>query len=95
MAELITLSSPVQPPSLTGYTVRELVLNRDIPRIEIRLRGNNGEDFRHTYTSTTATALLNNLNTRNFTSTSLQTEILKRLVADGVLSGNISGSPDT
>lgn len=95
MAELITLTTPVTPPTLTTYTVRQLVLDRDIPRIEILLRGNNGESFRHTYTSTTATAFLNNLNTRNFTSTSMQTEILKRLNADGVLVGSVSGSPDT
>ncbi len=95
MAELITLTTPVTPPTLTTYTVRVITLDRNTPRIEIFLRGNNGESLSHTYTSTTATAFMNNLNTRNFTSTSMQAEILKRLAVDGVLTGAVSGTPDT
>ena len=94
MAELITLATPVSGPTLTNYSVRQIVFDRDLPRIEVRLKGNNGEDFRHIYQSTTATALMNVLNTKNFSSTSLHTEILKRLVNDGVLAGTISGAPD-
>ena len=95
MAELITLTTPITTPTLTTYRVFGLSFNWDTARIDIALRGTNGEEARHSYSSTTATALMNVLNTKNFTSTSLHKEILKRLTADGVLSGNISGSPDT
>ena len=94
MAELFTLTTPVTPPTLSSYSVRYIGFDRDLPRIEVRLKGNNGEDFRHTYQSTTASALMNMLNTKNFTSTSMHSEILKRLKADGVLDGTVGGAPD-
>lgn len=92
MAEIITLTSP--PPQLTTYRVNELHLNWDAARIEIGLKGTNGEQKSVTYGSTTATAYMNLINTKNFASTSLHKEIMKRLNTEGVVVGTISGSPD-
>lgn len=94
MAELVTLTVP--PPQLTTYRVNELHLNWDAQSIQIGLKGTNGEAKHVGYGSTTATALMNVLNTKNFTSTSMHKEIMKRLQNDGLLgAGTISGSPDT
>lgn len=96
MAELITLNTPITYTATTDYEVRYLELDRDLPRITIKLRDNRGEYLRHAYTSTTATALMNVFNTKSFASTSMHKEIIKRLQNDGVIgSGVISGTPDT
>lgn len=92
MAEIITLTSP--PPQLTTYRVNELHLNWDAQRIEIVLKGTNGEHQSHAYGSTTATAYMNLINTKNFSSTSLHKEIMKRLNSEGKVVGTISGLPD-
>ena len=93
MAELVTLATPL--PALSTYRVNELHLNWGAQRISIGLVGTNGEALHHHYGSTTATALMNVFNTKNFSSTSLHKEIIKRLQNDGVIgAGTISGSPD-
>lgn len=95
MAELVTLTTPITHTATTDYEVRYLEIDRDVPRVTVRLRDNRGEYLRHAYASTTATALISLLNTKNFTSTSLQKEIIKRLQNDGVIgAGTISGTPD-
>lgn len=92
MAEIVTLTVP--PPQLTTYKVNELYLNWDAARIDIGLKGTNGEAKHHSYGSTTATAFMSVLNTKNFTSTSLHKEVMKRLISDGVIAGTISGTPE-
>lgn len=94
MAEQLDLTAPVVPPSITNYKVRYLELNWDAATIVVGLKGTNGESFRHAYSGTTATTLMNSLNTLNMSTTSLQKRILNRLVTDGVLAGTVSGSPD-
>lgn len=92
MAELVTLNTPLQ---VTTYRVNELIFNWDAQRISIGLVGSDGFSKHHSYGSTTATALMNLCNTKNFSSTSMHKEIIKRLQTDGVIgAGTISGSPD-
>ena len=93
MAEIVTLTSP--PPQLTTYRVNELHFNWGAASVQIGLIGTNGEAKAHSYGSTTATAMMNFLNTANLSSTSLHKRVIQRLVNDGVLAGTISGSPDT
>ena len=95
MAELITLTSPPPRPSqLTSYTVSELRFDWANARIEIALLGSNGDITRHSYNGPTATAMMVALNKANLSTTSLQKRVLQQLIADAVIAGTISGSPD-
>lgn len=95
MAELVTLTTPISYTQTTTWEVRSLELDRDIPRVTIRVRDNRGEYLRHAYNSSTALTLISFMNTKNFASTSLQKEIIKRLQNDSVIgAGTISGTPD-
>lgn len=94
MAELITLTAPVVPPSVTDYRVTGLILNFGGQKLSVELTGTNGERLTHNYVGSTAVTLMVSLNKANLATKSLQRRILERLVADGVLAGTISGSPD-
>ena len=94
MAEQITLVTPAVPQVLTDYQVVYLEFDWDEPRIAIRLRGPSGERIGHHYVGGTATTLMRMRNQVDLSTTSLQRRVLQRLVADGVISGAISGVPD-
>ncbi len=98
MAEQLDLTTPVTLPMLTHWRVFKLQLVHGVLPIDsivgVTLRGTNGELFVHTYAGITAQALLTFLNTANLSTQSLERRVLARLIADGVLSGTISGSPD-
>lgn len=94
MAEIITLSSPIVPPTLTTYRVGMLTLDWDAASITIRLQGTNGEVTTQGYSGATATTLMNQLNVANLSATSLHKRVIQRLVSDGKIAGTISGSPD-
>ena len=94
MAELLTLAVPVVPPSITTYRVVYLAFDWLNPSITIGLTGANGERFNHSYSGPTATTLMVALNKANLSTISLHRRVIERLVADGVLAGTISGSPD-
>lgn len=94
MAEILTLTAPVVPPSVTTYRVTGLSLNFGGEKITIELTGTNGEKWQHSIVGSTAVTLMVALNKANLSTKSLQRRILERLVVDGVLSGSISGSPD-
>lgn len=61
--------------------------------IKIGLLGANGERRTETYTGAIATTLMSALNTTNLSVKSLHRRILERLLADGKLTGTISGTP--
>jgi hypothetical protein len=94
MAEQLDLTTPVSTPTLTYYKVRMLTLDRDASEILIKLRGTSGEIKIWRYEGAAAVSLMNTLNTVNLAVKSLEKRILEKLVADGVLTGTISGSPD-
>jgi hypothetical protein len=96
MAELVTLTAAEVPPSNTRYKLDTLTLNLTQNTIAVHLVGENGEVKDAVYgpsTSPTGATLLSSLNTSNNTSTSLVKRVYQRLIADGVLAGSISGSP--
>ena len=80
----------------TVYSVRELRLDRDQgASIAVRLRNlTTGEQFAHRYEGATALTLINQLNKADLSVQSLERRILLRLVADGLLTGTVSGTPD-
>lgn len=95
MAELLTLTTPIANAATTDYAVRYLELNMDQPSVVVAVRDNRGVYVRHAYTSTTAMALMSFMNTKDFRSTSIQKEVIKRLQNDGVIgAGTVSGTPD-
>ena len=94
MAEQITLTTPVPAPTRTGYHVKRLDLDWDDARIYVELRGNDGQILAHSYEGAEATSLMVTLNKANLTANTLQKRIFTKLIADGVLVGSITGSPD-
>lgn len=89
MAEILTATVPGQ------FEVRRLLLDLDRQLIEIVIRENGGSGHRlFTYEGSTAVTLILALNKANLSITSLQRRILERLVADGKLTGTVSGTPD-
>lgn len=93
MAEQIDLTTPIQPPSVANYSVESLLLDWGGAKIIIVLKDNTGALVTFTYTNSTATNLIVALNKANLTSNSLQRRIFTQLIADGKLSGTVSGSP--
>lgn len=85
--------TPVQPPAKTHYTISRLTLDWDSAAIDITLRDNTGGTATHTYSGAEATQLMLTLNTANLTTNSLHKRTLAKLIADGKLTGTISGTP--
>ena len=95
MAELLTLATPIVPPTRTTYKVTLLVLDWLARVIQIRLRGSDGVEVHVEYSGDTATALMTTLNSANLSVKSLQRRILEKLAADGKLpAGTVSGTPE-
>lgn len=95
--EQIDLTTPVTPPSTTNYKVERMTLDIFANTILVQLKGNNGEVLSKLYDATTTptgATLLHSLNVGNFsTGPSLLKTTYNRLIADGVLSGTVSGTP--
>ena len=94
MSEQLNLTTPIVTPTLAFYAIAAIVLQRDTQEVHIHLLGTNGEHLHHSYSGIVAIALIEELNTANMAIASLEKRILLRLVADGVLIGTISGSPN-
>jgi len=105
MEDFVLAVAEVVPEVTTDtYRLIGLVLDWERAFIGIRLRGENGEIKSFTYggdapgvtpeDKSTALALMVALNKANLTIKSLHRRVLERLIADGKLSGSISGSPD-
>lgn len=90
--ETLTIASP--PPQQTTWRVNEVYFNWDAASIQIGLKGTNGEAKHHGYSGAVAQSLLVALNKANLSTTSLHRRIIDRLIADGVIAGSVSGSPD-
>lgn len=78
----------------TAYVVNALVLDWKNASIEIRLEDDTGGSFSHFITGVNATNLMIALNKIDLTAKSLHRRIMEKLVADGVVAGTISGTPD-
>lgn len=96
MAERIDLTTPITYPSTGFHELERLTLDVKAGTIYVQLLGQNGESVSKVYnatTSPTGATLLSQLNTSNNSTTSLIKRVYNRLVADGVLVGTVSGSP--
>jgi hypothetical protein len=85
--------TPVQPPAKTHYVISRLTLDWDAKCIDIVLRDNTGATESHHYSGVEAENLMRGLNTANLSNNSLHKRVLAKLIADGRLSGSITGTP--
>ncbi len=92
--EQLDLTTPEVKPDNNYYEVARLCLHWDAQIITIELSGENGEELQVTYTGDIALNLMRGLNKANLSTKSLNRRIMERLVADGKLSGSVSGTPD-
>ncbi len=95
MAEQLDLASAEQtaPGTITWKPIL-LYLNWEKATIKAGFRGDNGEYTSIGYEGTEATNLMIVLNKANLTVKSLHHRVMEKAVADGKLSGTISGTPD-
>ena len=92
MPEQIDLTQPDgAEPGTPMYRVSALVINVDTGSLVIDVVGANGKHRSFVYTNVGPTIAA--LNTANLSVKSLQRRILEKLIADGKLSGAISGTP--
>lgn len=98
MAERVDLTAAETKPNCTFYELERLTIDVKQKSIAAQLLGTNGESKSVVYNSTTSptgASLLSTLNTSNNSAgTSLIKRVYNRLIADGVLVGSVSGSPD-
>ena len=95
MAEQLDLASPAQ--SAPGTVIWKPILvhlNWEQKTIKIGFRGDNGEYTSIGYEDTEAINLMIALNKADLSTKSLHRRIMEKVVADGKLSGTISGTPD-
>ena len=106
MAERLDLTTPISTPSRTHYRVGRITFDRDDGRIDVLVVGSDGKRVViewHDIPSVggmppdpIATNLMKTLNTRDFTTVSMEKRILQRAVTDGKLpAGIVSGTPDS
>jgi hypothetical protein len=92
--ETLTLATPEVIPQITTTDYRLIVLGLylDEARIEIRLRGTNGERRDIRIEGAEATTLMLALNTANLSIKSLQRRVLEYLASSGRLLGTVTGT---
>ncbi len=78
----------------TSYRVVFISMDWENALIIVRLRGDNKERKEFTYGGVEATNLMISLNKANLSTLSLQKRILNKLIADGKISGTVTGTPD-
>ena len=91
--EQVDLDDPDQAKSGTStYTISEFNMNWTQKRVVIVLLGSNGEQKTVVYDD--AGDMIRALNKANLSVKSLHRRVMERLLADGHLTGTISGTPD-
>jgi hypothetical protein len=70
------------------------ILDKALSYININVVGQNGVSLPFAYTGATADDLCVALDKANLAIKDLHTRVFERLIADGLLKGTISGSPD-
>lgn len=92
--EQIDLTNPQPAPVATDYTIDRITFDWTGQNISIRLVSNNSEIISHHYTGTIAKNLMIALNKTDLSVKSLHRRVMEKLIADGVIVGTISGTPD-
>lgn len=101
MAEILTLATPIVPPSTTTWAVDDIYLSASAPAIKVTLVSNAGERFVYRYapnetvTAAQVLAAISFINQGKFQTLqgkSLQRWLLDRISAEGVKVGTVSGT---
>jgi len=92
--EQIDLTTPITQPSITNYRLNKLDLRWLDQHIRIELVADSGEVIEHSYDGDIARNLMIALNKMDLSVKSLQRRVMEKLIADGVIVGTISGTPD-
>lgn len=92
--EQVNLTNPIVRPNVTNYHISELILDWDNSKIVVQLKSDRDTLLIHSYEGDTAKNLMIALNKVNLSTRSLNQRIFDRLIADGVLIGNVAGSVD-
>jgi len=92
--EQIDLTTPITQPSITNYRLNKLDLRWLDQHIRIELVADSGEVIEHSYDGDIARNLMIALNKMDLSVKSLQRRVMEKLIADGIISGAISGAPD-
>jgi hypothetical protein len=87
MAEALTLTTPIVPPSRTTYSVNRLLLDLGAAVISVTLLGSDDTRVEIEWTGAPATALMIALNKANLSTSSLQKRVLQQAVTDNKLPG--------
>lgn len=96
--ERTDLTTPIAKPAISSYQIQSLLLEPLANRITVDLLANNGEHVLKVYnqdTTPTGASLLSSLNTSNNSGVnpSLVKKVFNRLIADGVITGTVAGTP--
>lgn len=94
--EAVTLTTPIAQPSIATCHVSRMALDFDANVIAVALACNGGNGISKQYDATTTptgATLLHNLITGNFAVNSFVKAVYNRLIADGVITGTIAGTP--
>ena len=92
--EQLDLATPITGSAITSYKVLQITLGTTPPVIDWTVVDNTGKTLSGSYNGPLAVTLLSQINTGNFTVTSLQKKIILQLQADGKLgAGTVTGTP--
>lgn len=94
MAEQLVLTGPETTPPVFEYQIHILSLDRTLGRVVISVKGNNGSLKTFKYEGNQGANMIKAINKGNFTVNSLHKQMLEKLVADGYLSGTVTGQPE-
>lgn len=106
MAEIITLTSPIVPPTQSTIRFERIIIDVEAKSVMVQWLGNNSEPGSAVYPTPavlnplgalqpSGQQLIQTLNTANLTSNSLVRRTLTRLQTDGYIpAGTLSGTPD-
>lgn len=94
MAEQLVLTQPETKPSVTEYQIHILSLDRTLGRVTITVKSNTGSIKTFMYSDNQGANMIKAINKGNFTVNSLHKQMLEKLVADGHLSGTVTGQPE-
>lgn len=94
MAETLTLTAPIVPPTRVSYTFARLTLDLEAQVIQAVVRGSDGAEVKGEWTGATAVSLMTALNVADLRATSLVKLVFQQLIAAGKLpAGTVSGTP--
>lgn len=103
MAEELVLATPIiESKTTTKYKIISFTMNLEQAAgpdgepglVAISLRSDLGVTLNHAYRGPIAITMIKQLNVANLTTKSLIRRVMERLIADGILSGIVQGTPE-